>query len=80
MSGRRPWSRLGSSLGLKFLGVAAAAAALGVWLPHPFGSGLAAWMLILALLAVPALWLADRVRRPIRQLLRALTGTVTSYR
>jgi two-component system, NtrC family, nitrogen regulation sensor histidine kinase NtrY len=62
------------------LGVAAAAAAAGAWLAQALHSPLRGW-LVTALVAVPvALWLAIRLTRPIRQVLRALTGMVASYR
>ncbi len=39
-----------------------------------------AWLLIIAAALFPVMWLASRVMRPIAQLLRALSGTVVSYR
>jgi nitrogen fixation/metabolism regulation signal transduction histidine kinase len=37
-------------------------------------------MLTVGLLLLPCLWLAARIMRPVQQMLRALTGTVASYR
>ena len=67
-------------LGLMFLGVAALAAAPGVWLARLFGSALGSWLIVVGIALVPAFWLAGRVLRPIREVLRALSGTVASYR
>src|SRR5258708_18765494 len=39
-----------------------------------------AWLLVVGAAVIPILWLAARVMRPIAQLLRALAGTVASYR
>lgn len=77
---RRPTASLGFKLGLLFLSVAALSAALGIWLTRWLSNPLASWVLIVGLTLVPAFWLAARVLRPIRQMLRALAGTVASYR
>jgi two-component system nitrogen regulation sensor histidine kinase NtrY len=55
-------------------------ALLGVWLARLPGSALWIWLLVTAIAAVPALWLAGRIVRPIRQMLRGLSATVASYR
>ena len=83
MSVKRPLSlslSLRSKLALLLLAIVALAAAGGIWMARLLGSGPAACALIIGLAALPVLWLAARVLRPIRQLLRALTGTVASYR
>ena len=67
-------------LGLVFLSVAALAAALGIWLARAFAGAFWSWLLIVCIALVPTFWLAGRVLRPIRQVLRALSGTVASYR
>ena len=59
---------------------AALAAAAGAWLAQALHGPLRGW-LATAIVAVPVvLWLAARETRPIRQILRALTGLVASYR
>jgi two-component system, NtrC family, nitrogen regulation sensor histidine kinase NtrY len=58
------------------MGAALAAAALSRLL----GDRTVALCLIAAAGLAPALWLARRVMRPVRRLLRALSGAVTSYR
>ena len=67
-------------LGLLFLCVAVSFAGLGVWLSRLLGSAQSAWLVCLALAIVPAFWLGSRVLRPVQQVLRALSGTVASYR
>jgi two-component system, NtrC family, nitrogen regulation sensor histidine kinase NtrY len=67
-------------LGLVFLGVAMLSAALAIWLPRLIGGSLSAWLLCVGLAILPCFWLASRVLRPVQQVLRALSGTVTSYR
>jgi len=64
---------------LLFLIVAVSAAATA-WLAHALDSVLLAALLIMAAALFPIMWLASRVMRPIQQLLRALSGTVASYR
>jgi two-component system, NtrC family, nitrogen regulation sensor histidine kinase NtrY len=59
---------------------AALSAAAGAWATQFFGSALLGWMLIVAAAGLVALWLAARFMRPIQQMLRALSGTVASYR
>jgi nitrogen fixation/metabolism regulation signal transduction histidine kinase len=59
------------------VGVTAAAGALTA---HWFSNALLGWLLIVAAALLPVLWLSSRVMRPIQQMLRALSGTVASYR
>lgn len=67
-------------LGLILLLVATLAAALGAYLARRLGNpGIA--FLVAVILSMPmALWLAARFLRPVRLLLRGLSGTVASYR
>src|SRR6202789_1251341 len=44
------------------------------------GNSLFIWLLILAVSLLPVFWLSARIMRPIQQMLRALSGTVASYR
>jgi two-component system nitrogen regulation sensor histidine kinase NtrY len=67
-------------LGVMFLGVAGVAAASGVWLARLFGGAFGSCLIVVGIALVPAFWLAGRVLRPIREVLRALSGTVASYR
>jgi nitrogen fixation/metabolism regulation signal transduction histidine kinase len=77
---RRLGLSLKSKLALLLLVVAAVAAALGILSARLPASGIWAWVVIMAAALLPILWLAARVMRPIAQLLRALSGTVASYR
>jgi two-component system, NtrC family, nitrogen regulation sensor histidine kinase NtrY len=76
----RPQVSLKGKLALLLLAIVAAAAACGVWAAGIWGSGVLAWSLVVGGALFPVIWLAARVMRPIAQLLRALTGTVASYR
>jgi two-component system, NtrC family, nitrogen regulation sensor histidine kinase NtrY len=58
----------------------AAVTGLGAWAAHVLNSPWLAWLLTAAVALLPTIWLAGRVVRPISQLLRALAGTVASYR
>ena len=60
--------------------IVAVTAALSGWATRWAGNALFAWLLILAASLLPVLWLSSRIMRPIRQLLRALSATVASYR
>jgi two-component system, NtrC family, nitrogen regulation sensor histidine kinase NtrY len=55
-------------------------AALSAWMAQILNNGWLAWVLVVAAAALPIVWLAARVMRPIAQMLRALAGTVASYR
>ena len=55
-------------------------AALSAWMAHVLNNAWLAWVVIVAAMLLPVVWLAARVMRPIAQLLRALAGTVASYR
>ena len=67
-------------LGLVFLGVAMLSAALAIWLARLVGGRFGAWLVCVGVALVPCFWLASRVLRPVQQVLRALSGTVASYR
>ena len=53
---------------------------LSAWATHVLNDPLLAWLLAAGAALLPVVWLAARVMRPIAQLLRALAGTVASYR
>jgi len=61
-------------------GVVAAAGGLGAWITQRLSDALLGWLGAMVVLFFPVLWLASRAMRPITQLLRALSGTVASYR
>jgi two-component system, NtrC family, nitrogen regulation sensor histidine kinase NtrY len=67
-------------LTLLLLALVAAVTALSVWAAQAIHSAWLAWLLIVGAGVLPILWLAARIMRPISQLLRALEGTVVSYR
>jgi two-component system, NtrC family, nitrogen regulation sensor histidine kinase NtrY len=71
---------LKTKLGLLLIVIVAISAALGAWAAPWFGNSLFSWLLILAASLLPVLWLSSRIMRPIQQMLRALSGTVASYR
>ena len=55
-------------------------AALSAWATHLLHNAWLAWALIVTASVLPVFWLAARIMRPMAQLLRALAGTVASYR
>jgi len=55
-------------------------AGLGAWTARVLNNALLAWLLVVGAAILPMGWLAARVMRPIAQMLRALAGTVASYR
>jgi nitrogen fixation/metabolism regulation signal transduction histidine kinase len=61
-------------------GVVVSTAGVAAWAALRFGSLWIAWGAVAGIAVLPVLWMASRVMRPIRQLLRALAGTVESYR
>lgn len=71
---------LRAKLALLLLVIVAIAAALSAWLTRWLGNPLLSWLLLLAVSLLPLSWLASRIMRPIQQMLRALSGTVASYR
>jgi len=71
---------LTGKLALLFYAVVVVAAATAATAVRYFDDGLFGWLVTAGLLLLPSLWLAARTMRPIKQLLRALAGTVASYR
>jgi two-component system, NtrC family, nitrogen regulation sensor histidine kinase NtrY len=71
---------LKTKLALLLVVIVAITAALSAWAARWFDNPLFSWLLILAISLLPLLWLSSRVMRPIQQMLRALSGTVASYR
>jgi two-component system, NtrC family, nitrogen regulation sensor histidine kinase NtrY len=71
---------LKTKLALLLIVIVAITAAASAWAERWFGNPLFSWLLILAASLLPVLWLSSRVMRPIQQMLRALSGTVASYR
>ena len=71
---------LKAKLALLLMVIVAVTAALSGWATRWSGNALLTWLLILAVSLVPVLWLSSRIMRPIQQMLRALSGTVASYR
>jgi nitrogen fixation/metabolism regulation signal transduction histidine kinase len=67
-------------LTILLLALVAVVTALSVWATHALHNEWLAWLLVVGAAVLPTLWLAARVMRPISQLLRALEGTVVSYR
>jgi two-component system nitrogen regulation sensor histidine kinase NtrY len=71
---------LKAKLALLLIVIVAITAAVSAWTARWFGNPLFSWLLILATSLLPVLWLSSRIMRPIQQMLRALSGTVASYR
>jgi two-component system nitrogen regulation sensor histidine kinase NtrY len=71
---------LRTKLALLLITIVAITAAAGAWAARWFGNPLFSWLLIIAASLLPVLWLSSRIMRPIQQMLRALSGTVASYR
>ena len=67
-------------LTLLLLALVVFVAALSTWSAQVLNNAFVAWMLVVGAAVFPILWLAARVMRPIAQMLRALAGTVASYR
>jgi nitrogen fixation/metabolism regulation signal transduction histidine kinase len=71
---------LKAKLALLLIVIVAITAAVSAWAARWLGNPLFSWLLILAASLLPLLWLSSRIMRPIQQMLRALSGTVASYR
>ncbi|MBS0461634.1 MAG: ATP-binding protein [Proteobacteria bacterium] len=71
---------LEGKLAALLLTTAVLAATLAGWIGARWGDGMLATVLALALLVLPLLWLARAAIAPVRRLLRALVGSVASYR
>jgi two-component system, NtrC family, nitrogen regulation sensor histidine kinase NtrY len=67
-------------LALLFYAVVVIAAAVGAKAAQAFDDALFGWLVAACLLLLPSIWLAARVMRPVKQLLRALSGIVASYK
>jgi nitrogen fixation/metabolism regulation signal transduction histidine kinase len=71
---------LRAKLALLLIVIVAIAAALTAGLTHWLGNPVLSCLILIAVTLLPLTWLASRVMRPIQQMLRALSGTVASYR
>jgi nitrogen fixation/metabolism regulation signal transduction histidine kinase len=71
---------LKAKLALLLIAIVATTAAISAWTARWFGNPLFGWLLVLAASLLPVLWVSSRIMRPIQQMLRALSGTVASYR
>ena len=71
---------LKAKLALLLIAVVAMTAVLSTLAAHWFGDVLLSCLVVVAASLLPLLWLASRIMRPIQQMLRALSGTVASYR
>ena len=71
---------LGGKLALLLFVVVALVTAFSAWMAHATDSVLLGWLATVILCLVPIIWVASRVMRPVQQMLRALSGTVASYR
>jgi two-component system nitrogen regulation sensor histidine kinase NtrY len=71
---------LEGKLAALLLAVGALSSLLAIALTQSLGAPLTAFVVVAGLGLLPALWLARRVVRPVRRLLRALSGAVASYR
>jgi nitrogen fixation/metabolism regulation signal transduction histidine kinase len=71
---------LKAKLALLLIAIVAITAAISAWTARWFGNPLFGWLLVLAASLLPVLWVSSRIMRPIQQMLRALSGTVASYR
>jgi nitrogen fixation/metabolism regulation signal transduction histidine kinase len=67
-------------LTLLLLALVIVVAGLSAWIAHLLNNAPLAWLLVVGAAILPMAWLAARVMRPIAQMLRALAGTVASYR
>jgi two-component system, NtrC family, nitrogen regulation sensor histidine kinase NtrY len=70
---------LRGKLALLLMLIVGVTAAVSISAAHWFDN-LLGWLLIVGVSIAPVLWLSGRVMRPIQQMLRALSGTVASYR
>ena len=71
---------LKGKLALVLIMIVAITAALSIWVALLVSDHLLGWLVIVAAALLPVVWLASRIMRPIQQMLRALAGTVASYR
>jgi two-component system nitrogen regulation sensor histidine kinase NtrY len=71
---------LKTKLALLLIVIVAITAAASAWAARWFNNPLLSWLVIVGAALLPLLWLSSRIMRPIQQMLRALSGTVASYR
>jgi two-component system, NtrC family, nitrogen regulation sensor histidine kinase NtrY len=71
---------LTGKLALLLIAIVAITAALSAWAAQALDNTLLSWLLIVTAALLPVVWVAARFLRPIQQMLRALAGTVASYR
>jgi nitrogen fixation/metabolism regulation signal transduction histidine kinase len=71
---------LQAKLALLLTVIVGATAAASVAVAQWFSNSLLGWLIIVGAAVLPVLWLASWIMRPIQQMLRALSGTVASYR
>jgi two-component system nitrogen regulation sensor histidine kinase NtrY len=71
---------LQAKLALLLIVIVGATAAASVVVAQWFSNSLLGWLIIVGAALLPVLWLSSWVMRPIQQMLRALSGTVASYR
>jgi two-component system, NtrC family, nitrogen regulation sensor histidine kinase NtrY len=73
-------SSLEGKLAALLLAVLVVAALAAAWLTHRLGEPWLAFPIVAAAGLLPALWIARRMVRPVRRMLRAMVGAVASYR
>jgi two-component system, NtrC family, nitrogen regulation sensor histidine kinase NtrY len=71
---------LKAKLALLLVLIVGMTAAASFFAAHWLSNTLLGWLLIVGVALLPVLWLSSRVMYPIQQMLRALAGTVASYR
>jgi two-component system, NtrC family, nitrogen regulation sensor histidine kinase NtrY len=71
---------LRAKLALLLIAIVGATAAASVIASQWLGDSLLGWLVIVGAALLPVLWLSSLIMRPIQQMLRALSGTVASYR
>jgi two-component system, NtrC family, nitrogen regulation sensor histidine kinase NtrY len=71
---------LKTKLALLLMAIVGVTAAAGMVATQWFSNALLGWLVVVGAALLPVLWLSSRVMRPIQQMLRALSGTVASYR
>jgi two-component system nitrogen regulation sensor histidine kinase NtrY len=71
---------LKAKLALLLIFIVGVTAAAGAVTSQWFSNTLLGWFVVVGAALLPVLWLSSRVMRPIQQMLRALAGTVASYR
>lgn len=80
LRGRQFKLSVADKLAMLLLCTVAMAAAMGILAARWLDSVILAWVLVVGAAIIPALTLASRALRPIRLILRGLSGTVASFR